>query len=123
MNPDVLPLPPRLRWRRGTFVVMIEQLGLKPVAAEVEGIRADPFGIYRGGQFGPDLLGQGREFTLALIPSRLRVVSLGLQIHCKQLALARAALPVDWAAPTVEGMRGEDFPRAQEMLRRYRGER
>lgn len=117
------PLPPRLRWKRGTFAVMVEEPGLEPEAVEVEGIRADPFGIYRGGPFGPDLLGNGRQFTLALIPSRLRVATLTLQIDCKRLALELAALRVDWAASTLEDMQGEDFPRAQEILRSYRGER
>lgn len=117
------PLPPRLRWKRGTFAVMVEEPGLKPEAVEVEGIRADPFGIYRGGPFGPDLLGNGRQFTLTLIPSRLRVATKTLQIDCKRLALELVALRVNWAASTLEDMRGEDFPRAQEILRSYRGGR
>jgi len=37
--------------------------------------------------------------------------------------LELAALRVDWAVSTLEDMQGEDFPRAQEILRRVRGEK
>lgn len=117
------PLQPRLRWKRGLFVVMTEEIGLPPEPIEVEGLVAPPFGIYRGDGRGPDLLGIGRCFTLALTACRQRVATTALQIECKRLALELAALRVAWDAPKAEEIHGEDLPRAREIIRRFRGER
>lgn len=115
-------LPPRLKWKRGLFVVMTEPpgLGREREPAEVEGIIAPPFGIYRGDRYGPDLLGNGRHFTLSLLACRERIATTLQQIDCKRLASDLVALRVSWDAPNAAGIQGEDLPRARERIRRFR---
>ncbi len=115
------PLPLRLKWKRGVFVVMIAP-GREPEPAEVEGIFSPPFGIYHGDIYGQDILGTRRRFTLSLLPCRQRIATLTMQIDCKRLALELAALRVTWDAPDAQDIHGEDLPRAREIIRRVKGE-
>lgn len=95
-------IPTPLHWRRRTFAVF-EPLGMvdRLYAVAVTGLVSGPFAIYR--------LPESRSFNLIHLPSQAKILSLDLQLACKDAAEKFAALDLSWWTCIPEEVVGPDL--------------
>jgi hypothetical protein len=95
-------IPTPLTWKRRNFAVF-EPMGMidRLYAVAVTGIVSGPFAIYS--------LPESRWFNLIHLPSQARIMSLEMQVACKDAAEKFAALDLNWWTCIPEEVIGPDL--------------
>lgn len=83
------PVPTPLTWKRRNFAVL-EPQGLPDslTSVAVTGIVGGPFAIYASPW--------RSYFTLVHLPTQVKIISLGMQSACKEMAEKLAGLDLNW---------------------------
>lgn len=107
-------VPTPLTWKRRSFAVL-EPIGLpgRLTALAVTGIVAGPFAIY------PHHF--GGSFTLMHLPSQSAIITLGMQLACKDAAERFAALDLNWWTCIPEEVIGPDLQEMRNVYLRLKG--